>query len=453
MAYRKDIDEDMEVVLVTGGAGWLGTHLVKHLLRLGGPAGGKQVKHVHICDVVKAGIPQTTEGEGEGEDDARFTSHVLDLRDAHAVRALVLACQPRVIFHLASVVDVRPFYSHAVYDINVQGTVNMVLAATACHQTHAFVYCSTLDVVYCGRPMELVEETLPYTEASSFPRWVPGSSYPPSKARAEQVVLSADASTTAKAGLGLRTCALRPGHLFGERDAILSFFSKLPLSVAGPPCQMTMQYVGNAAVMHVLAARRLLRERRQGDKGISMSSCKSNDDGWAERAKVSDVLAGRAVNMGDFEESFTQFYGRQLQPQTPGHRPPILLPLPVFVLFTIGLVLDLLDFLLIVLAIILTPLAVVMGLCPRGRSLCWRLPRHPALCLASSTALESTIHHSTNRQLGCRLFGHQELYGGVKASGGVGLVSREESMLRTRRWIEGQKGGKSAAPMGYSFSG
>jgi nucleoside-diphosphate-sugar epimerase len=202
-----------------------------------------------------------------------------------------------------------------VVDINVGGTVNVVVACAGCPSVHALVYCSTLDVVYSGRPMTSVSEGhLPYTAPKHFPRmvrqpcvmdgeaqveqapgphsprWafelflffaqlkhrnlslarepflplrllpkVAGNFYGASKARAEEVVRLADAGGSGgydldsslddrsggggggggggesaqrcAPGRGLRTCALRPGHLFGERDAILDFFTRLPASV------------------------------------------------------------------------------------------------------------------------------------------------------------------------------------------------------------------------------
>jgi nucleoside-diphosphate-sugar epimerase len=486
--------ERLGVVLVTGGAGWLGTHLVAQLACFGTKAGfgGDTVEHIHVCDVAKGSVLDDIPLGARG----RITFHELDLRNSSAVRKLIMDIQPRVVFHLASVVDVRPFRDEAVFDINVSGTVNLVVAASACHACEAFVYCSTLDVVYVGKPMDRVHEGLPYTDSSQFPRWVPNSSYPISKARAEQVVLGADSSGTAAPATGLRTCALRPGHLFGERDALLDMFANLPVSAAGPPhTLMTMQYIGNAAAMHVLAARKLLAERRQQKRGGGKSGGGGGGGGCSNDSvpplsfsvQQKEALSGRAVNMGDFETNFTQFYGRILQPSphtVPGHKPPYLAPLPVVLLFIIGLCLDLIDFTLILLAQALTPVCIAFGLVSRSSCLGWRLPRHPALCLASTTALESSMHHSTNRTLGERVFTHTSLVGvaddafflsrnnslndssterppsapalaALKESGGVGLVGREESTRRTRTWIEARLSGQDGAakPTGYSFKG
>ena len=394
-------------VLVCGGAGWLGSHLVEALLRLG----SDQVQHIHIIDVVPSTLSST-----------RITSHVIDLRDAQAVRHVVLDNQPQVIFHLASVVDVRPIKSQAVMDINVGGSVNLLLAATACAATKAFVYCSTLDVVYTGRPMDFVQETLPYTKAENFRWWVPGNYYAPSKARAEECILSANSEMSG----ALKTCALRPGHLFGERDAILDFFTRLPVSMSTQG-QMTMQYIGNTAALHILAARELLSEN--------------------------PTVCGEAFNIGDQDISFSEFYGRVLQPTHAGHQPPWLLPLPIFLLFLIGLSMDVVDFCLWILGQLLTPFLMCCRIKKRGDHCKLRFPRHPALCLCSASALESSEHHRTNLSKGHRVFGYDQKYGTTTLDH-VTFVSWKESIERTRQWMQDKMvHHPKHRTTGYSFQG
>jgi len=398
-------------VLVCGGAGWLGSHLVEALIQLG----SSECKHIHVMDVVPLDLDTIS-------DSSRVTSHVVDLRDARAVRSLVLECQPKVIFHLASVVDVRPIKTQAVIDINVGGTMNLLIAATSCPSTQAFVYCSTLDVVYTGKPMDYVKEDLPYTSAKNFRWWVPGNYYAPSKARAEELVLAANSQNYQ----GLVTAALRPGHLFGERDAILDFFTRLPASISTSG-GMTMQYVGNAAALHILAARELLEKNK--------------------------AVCGQAFNMGDRDIPFSKFYGRVLQPTHAGHKPPWLLPIPFMVLFFIGLAMDVIDFLLWILGQFLTPFLMCLRCRPRGQHLQLRFPRHPALCLCSASALESSEHHRTNLSKGHHVFKYDQMYG-TTSKDKVTFVTWEESIERTRNWMQDKMvKNPTHRTTGYSFQG
>jgi hypothetical protein len=345
------------------------------------------------------------------------------LRDSGAIKKLIHQIKPKVIFHLASVVDVRPIKTQAVMDINVGGTANLLLAATGCSSTEAFVYCSSLDVVYTGRPMDYVSESHPYTKAKDFRWWVPGNYYCVSKARAEEMVLSASGCSD---GNRLKTCALRPGHLFGERDAILDFFVRLPASVSTSG-GMSMQYIGNAASIHILAARALL----------------SNNSN----------VVGEAFNMADRDIPFSQFYGRDLQPTHEGHKPPWLLPIPYMILFLIGLTFDFFDFLLWILSQFVTPFLMCFRCRGRGQPLLLRFPRHPALCLCSASALESSEHHRTNLTKGHNVFKYNELYGKT-TDDHVTFFTWEDSIQKTRDWAQNKMIHQpNHRTIGYSFQG
>tara|TARA_B100000795_G_scaffold268297_1_gene255002 strand:- start:1479 stop:2702 length:1224 start_codon:yes stop_codon:yes gene_type:complete len=406
---------NLGTVLVTGGAGFLGSHLVEALLNLG----SKQVNHIHCVDVVPYKNPSSDSSLRN-----RLTSHVVDLRNVNAIKKLINETQPTVIFHLASVVDVRPIKTQAVMDINVGGTANLLLAASSCSSTKAFVYCSSLDVVYSGYPMDYISETAPYTNANSFRWWVPGNYYCVSKARAEEMVLAANSND--EQGDRLKTCALRPGHLFGERDAILDFFVRLPCTVSTSG-GMSMQYIGNTAAIHILAARALLAR----DKNVM----------------------GEAFNMADRDISFSQFYGKILQPTHAAHKPPMLLPIPYLFLFFIGLTFDFFDFLLNILGQFLTPFLMCCRIRKRGNPLLLRFPRHPALCLCSASALESSEHHRTNLTKGHKTFHYNEMFGKTSQDN-IRLYTWEESIERTRNWAQNKMiNHPKHRTIGYSFQG
>src|SRR4051812_28815163 len=99
----------MPSVIVTGGAGFIGSHVVERFLREG--------YTVHIIDNLVSGKRENIA--------AGATFHELDIRDAKSA-ALVASVKPDVIVHLAAQMDVRKSVDDPMYDasVNVLGTLN-----------------------------------------------------------------------------------------------------------------------------------------------------------------------------------------------------------------------------------------------------------------------------------------------------------------------------------------
>lgn len=117
-----------DCVLVTGGAGFVGSHLVERLASAG--------THVEVVDSLVRGRREWLP--------AGVSPHVVDLRDADAVRDVVDAVRPTVVAHLAAVhyipeVDGAPAVARAV---NVDGTRNL-LAALAAAPPRRLLFAST----------------------------------------------------------------------------------------------------------------------------------------------------------------------------------------------------------------------------------------------------------------------------------------------------------------------
>jgi len=107
-------------VVVTGGAGFIGSHVVDAMLAEG-------------CEV--AVIDDLSTGRRENVDPrARF--YEVDIRDAQAVRAVFEAERPEVVFHQAAQADVRAsLVDPAGYaETNIIGTLNLLQAAVALAQ-------------------------------------------------------------------------------------------------------------------------------------------------------------------------------------------------------------------------------------------------------------------------------------------------------------------------------
>jgi UDP-glucose 4-epimerase len=106
-------------VLVTGGAGFIGSHVVDALLEQG--------DDVAIVDhLTRSPRPWLAEALGRGAQ-----LHVADVRDLATLRPAFAQARPEVVLHLAAQVDVRRSVVDPSYDVqvNVAGTVSVLEAA------------------------------------------------------------------------------------------------------------------------------------------------------------------------------------------------------------------------------------------------------------------------------------------------------------------------------------
>ncbi|MEO3810901.1 NAD-dependent epimerase/dehydratase family protein [Sphaerisporangium sp. B11E5] len=126
-------------VLVTGGAGFIGSTLVDRLL-----ADGHEVA---VVDDLSSGDRGNLAGAARSP---RFTLHQLDVRDP-ALHELAADRRPEVVCHLAAQISVRASVADPVRDarINVEGTVNVLEAARAAG-SRKVVFASSVAVY--GRP-------------------------------------------------------------------------------------------------------------------------------------------------------------------------------------------------------------------------------------------------------------------------------------------------------------
>ncbi|MDR3636435.1 MAG: SDR family NAD(P)-dependent oxidoreductase [Isosphaeraceae bacterium] len=143
-------------VIVTGGAGFIGSNLVDRLLAEGhrvvvvdnfDPFYAREFKESNLA----AALAQPG-----------FELREIDIRDAAAINALVSGFQPDAIVHLAARAGVRPsIIDPALYTaVNVQGTVHLLQAACTLEPRPRFVYASSSSV-YGDRPDAPFRETDP----------------------------------------------------------------------------------------------------------------------------------------------------------------------------------------------------------------------------------------------------------------------------------------------------
>jgi nucleoside-diphosphate-sugar epimerase len=213
-------------ILVTGGGGFLGTHIIKELLK--NPTyivtNFSRHSYSHLEDL---GVP-TIKGDLKKKEDVE---KALD----HGFEA---------IFHVAALAGVWGKFEEY-YDINYLGTKHLVEGARA-RGIERFVYTSTPSVVFNKDDLLGVNEDQPY--ATTFL-----NAYSETKTMAEKLVLENND------GVRFLTCAIRPHLIWGPGDPHL--FPRViqkgklgKLRVVGDGENLVdVIFVENAALAHVQA--------------------------------------------------------------------------------------------------------------------------------------------------------------------------------------------------------
>jgi UDP-glucose 4-epimerase len=178
--------------LVTGGAGFIGSHLVDALLARG--------DDVTVVDDLSSGRERNLAVALE----QGAVLERCDVRDAQALAAIVAEARPEAVFHLAAQVDVRLSLADPGHDArtNVEGTINVLEAARKAGAVRV-VFSSTGGAIY-GETDEL---PTPETVAP-----LPMAAYGQSKYCAERYL------GLYKRLYGLSTIALRFGNVYGPRQ-------------------------------------------------------------------------------------------------------------------------------------------------------------------------------------------------------------------------------------------
>jgi len=213
-------------ILVTGGGGFLGTSIIKELIKNPSYVVTNFSRHTysHLEDMA---VP-TIRG---------------DLRKRTDVdRALSFGFD--AVFHVAALAGVWGKYQDF-YEINYLGTKNLLESSKA-NGIKKFIYTSTPSVVFNKDDLLGVDESTPY--ATNFL-----NAYSETKTMAEKLVLEMNDNQT------FLTCAIRPHLIWGPGDPHL--FPRIiqkgklgKLRVVGSGENLVdIVYVDNAAKAHVLA--------------------------------------------------------------------------------------------------------------------------------------------------------------------------------------------------------
>ncbi|KAF1936823.1 NAD(P)-binding protein [Clathrospora elynae] len=272
--------ESLKTVLVTGGGGFLGSHIIRLLVKEPG------------CTIYSA----SRDPKSHPDQESTVMYESVDITNETQVEALFTRTQPQVVIHTTSP---DPLAARAMQErVNVQGTKILLKHAATCASTRAFVFTGSDSGMFPQQEPITEEQARLYTAGDH------ARPYGITKGIADAMVLAAN-------GPKLRTVSLRVPGMYGTYD----YKGMLPqLLDAMRKGQHKMQVGDNkrvfevlevtkAAEAHILAAKALLREKNSSTKGPKV-------DG--EAIFISD---GHAVPYWDFFRKCYAAAGSPVKPE------------------------------------------------------------------------------------------------------------------------------------------
>lgn len=195
--------------VVTGGCGFLGSHLVRMLIERCDNLSEIRVFDLHMDETLGT----------LGNDKVKVKLIRGDIASYDDVRGVLSGSH--LVIHTASLVDVWGRVPPSkITEVNVTGTEN-VLRACEEEGIQYLVYTSSMEVVgpnIHGDPFFRGNEDTEYTVYHN-------QAYPLSKSKAEKIVLEANGRKI-KDGKTLYTCSLRPTGIYGEGHTLMKEFYK-----------------------------------------------------------------------------------------------------------------------------------------------------------------------------------------------------------------------------------
>jgi len=198
-----------QTVLVTGGAGFIGSHIVDALVDRG--------HRVIVMDDLSSGRQDNVNEAAE--------LHVLDIRSEEAAK-LIDRERPAILFHLAAQMDVRRSTEDPAFDasVNILGTLNLLTAAVKAG-VNQFIFSSTGGAIYGEQDIYPAPEDHPTR---------PVSPYGVSKLAGERYLFYFHDQE------GLDVTCLRYANVYGERQnphgeaGVVAIFLRLLYSEKAP---------------------------------------------------------------------------------------------------------------------------------------------------------------------------------------------------------------------------
>lgn len=228
-------------VLVTGGAGFIGSHIVDQLIRI-------QECDVVVLDNLSFGHMSNLE---ESIHSKNLTFIKGDINDQDSVKKALADVQ--VVFHQASIVSVQRSVKEPelTNHVNIEGTLNLLRGATNSKTINKFIFASSAAVYGDCQDLPLKEDTSPT---------VPISPYGESKLAGEKMCLDFFRAA------GLATTVLRYFNAYGPRSwrggyssVINKFMERLvkmeaPIITGNGEATRDFVYVKDIARANIMAA-------------------------------------------------------------------------------------------------------------------------------------------------------------------------------------------------------
>lgn len=231
---------ELKSVLLIGGSGFLGLHLIEQFYRR------TPGTEIHVFDVRP--LPENLSTYFTFPKEA-IKFYQGDLTSESDVSNAIMESKCDVLVHSASPVH---GLGQEIYEkVNVQGTKNLISVAKKL-KVKALVYTSSAGVIFNGQDIVNADESWPYPEVHM-------DGYNETKAFAETEVMKSNDSN------GLLTVCLRPAGIFGPGDRQLvpglratAKLGQSKFQVGDNNNLFDWTYVGNVADAHVLAAQKII---------------------------------------------------------------------------------------------------------------------------------------------------------------------------------------------------
>jgi NAD dependent epimerase/dehydratase len=261
-------------VLVTGADGFIGSHLVEHLL-----AAGAQVRAFVYYNSFNSWGWLDSADERVRQSIEVFAG---DIRDPHGVRTAMKECD--VVMHLAALIAI-PYSYHSpdtYVDTNVKGTLNVVQAARELG-VQRVVHTSTSEVYGTAR-------FVPITEAHPLQGQSP---YSASKIGADQMAMSFQLS------FGTPVAVIRPFNTYGPRQSARAVIPTIITQIASGARQIKL------GAMHPTRDFNYVQDTVRGF--VAVAECD------AAVGRVINVGSNYEISVADTARTIAELMGREVE--------------------------------------------------------------------------------------------------------------------------------------------